>query len=103
MAGQNDNSRVQTLFEKGAVYLLGAVLSLVIWSFQEQIKRVEELESKVILIDKVKVDKTDLRELEERINKKIEGVQFTLISRQEMSENNILSRLDFYIRQSKDK
>lgn len=101
MAEQTDNSRVQTLFEKGAVYLLGAVLSLVIWSFQEQIKRVEELESKVILIDKVKVDRADLREVEDRLNKKMEGVQATLISRQEMSENNILSRLDFYIKQGK--
>lgn len=89
-------SRINSYWERAAIGLLAIVMSLVVWSFQEQGKRVENLEAKVIAMDKVKTDKGDLREVEDRLNSKMEGLRTDIIARQDLMQSNILSRLDLY-------
>ncbi len=88
--------RINTYWERAALGLMAIVMSLVVWSFQQQAAKVETLETKVIALDKVKIDKGDLREVEDRLNSKMEGLRTDIIARQDLMQSNILSRLDLY-------
>lgn len=91
--------RINTYWERAALGLMAIVMSLVVWSFQEQGKRVENLEAKVIAMDKVKVDRSDLKEVEERLNSKMDALKSDIIARQDLMQSSILSRLDMYFKQ----
>lgn len=91
--------RINTYWERAALGLMAIVISLVVWSFQEQGKRVENLEAKVIAMDKEKIGRGDLREVEERLNSKMDGLKSDIIARQELMQSSILSRLDMYFKQ----
>ena len=92
-------SRINSYWERAALGLMAIVMSLVVWSFQEQGKRVENLEAKVIAMDKVKVDRSDLKEVEERLNSKMDALKSDIIARQDLMQSSILSRLDMYFKQ----
>lgn len=99
MAQSNDaNSRIAEYWERGALYLIGVVLMFGVYSFQEQTKRLENLEAKVIYLDKSKVDKADLKEVEDRINTKIDGMKTAINDRQDIMQSSILARMDFYFK-----
>src|SRR5690606_19714694 len=91
--------RINTYWERAALGLMAVVMSLVVWSFQEQGKRVENLEAKVIAMDKVKVDRSDLKEVEERLNSQMDALKSDIIALQDLMQSSILSRLDMYIKQ----
>lgn len=91
--------RINTYWERAALGLMTIVMSLVVWSFQEQGKRVENLEAKVIAMDKVKVDRGDLKELEERLNSKMDALKSDILARQDLLQASIISRLDVYFKQ----
>ena len=90
MAENNADNRINLYWERIALFLIGIVLSLVVWVYQEQSKKIERLESTSLLLQTTKVDKTDLRELELRINSKIDGMK-----------SDIISRLDLYFKREK--
>ena len=79
------NSRINGYWERIALFLIGIVLSLVVWAYQEQGKKIERLESTALVLQTGKVDKADLRDVEDRINTKIDGMK-----------SDILSRLEWY-------
>ena len=93
--------RINTYWERAALGLMAIVLSLVVWTYQQQSSRVEALETKVIALDKVKVDKGDLREVEDRLNSKMDGLRTDIINRQDIMQSNILGRLDLYFQTKK--
>lgn len=84
-----NEGKPQGYWERAALFLLGIVLALTVYSFQEQSKKVEKLESTVIVLQTSKVDKGDLREVEDRINTNISAMK-----------SDILSRLDLYFQKS---
>lgn len=84
-----NEGKLQGYWERAALFLLGIVLALTVYSFQEQSKKVEKLESTVIVLQTSKVDKGDLREVEDRINTNISAMK-----------SDILSRLDLYFQKS---
>ena len=88
--------RINTYWERVALGLMAIVMSLIVWTYQQQSAKVEALETKVIALDKVKIDKGDLREVEDRLNSKMEGLRTDIIARQDLMQSNILSRLDLY-------
>lgn len=81
MSNETANSRINNFWERAALFFLTAVLSLTVWAFQEQGKKVEALEQRVLLIQTTKVDRGDLRDVEDRINSKIDGMKSDLIAR----------------------
>lgn len=91
--------RINTYWERAALGLMAIVMSLVVWSFQEQSKRVENLETKVISLDKEKIGRGDLREVEERLNSKMDGLKSDILARQDLLQASIISRLDVYFKQ----
>ena len=86
--------RINTYWERAALGLMAIVMSLIVWTYQQQSAKVEALETKVIALDKVKVDKGDLREVEDRLNSKMDGLRTDIINRQDIMQSNILGRLD---------
>lgn len=93
--------RINTYWERAALGLMAIVMSLIVWTYQQQSAKVETLETKVIALDKVKVDKGDLREVEDRLNSKMDGLRTDIINRQDIMQSNILGRLDLYFQTKK--
>ena len=93
--------RINTYWERAALGLMAIVMSLIVWTYQQQSAKVEALETKVIALDKVKVDKGDLREVEDRLNSKMDGLRTDIINRQDIMQSNILGRLDLYFQTKK--
>ena len=91
--------RINTYWERAALGLMAIVMSLVVWSFQQQAAKVETLETKVIALDKEKIGRGDLREVEERLNSKMDGLKSDILARQDILQANIISRLDMYFKQ----
>ncbi len=79
--------RINGYFERTALFLIGVVLSLTVWAFQEQSKKIERLETTVVMLQTTKVDRVDLRDLEDRFNSKIDGMK-----------SDIIQRLDLYFK-----
>lgn len=93
--------RINTYWERAALGLMAIVMSLIVWTYQQQSAKVEALETKVIALDKVKVDKGDLREVEDRLNSKMDGLRTDIINRQDIMQSNILGRLDLHFQTKK--
>ena len=93
--------RINTYWERAALGLMAIVMSLIVWTYQQQSAKVEALETKVIALDKVKVDRGDLREVEDRLNSKMDGLRTDIINRQDIMQSNILGRLDLYFQTKK--
>ena len=93
--------RINTLWERLAIAALGLVLSFTVYSFKEQATRIENLEQKVIAMDKIKTDRGDLKEVEERLSSTLQALKSDLIARQDIAQANILSRIDMYMQQTK--
>lgn len=68
-------------WERAALFLMGVILSLTVWAFQEQSKKIEKLEAVTILLQTTKVDRGDLKETEARINTTIEAMKSDIIAR----------------------
>lgn len=81
---------VKNTWERAALFLIGIVLSLTVWAFQEQSKRVEKLETTMIVMQTTKVDKDDLRLTEDRINSNISAMK-----------SDVIARIDLYFQKTK--
>lgn len=90
MSNETANSRINNYWERVALFLMGIVLALTVWAFQEQSKRVEKLEGTIIVLQTTKVDKGDLRDVEDRINSNISAMK-----------SDILARIDLYFQKTK--
>lgn len=86
----DSNARINNYWERVALFLMGTVLALTVWAFQEQSKRVEKLEGTIIVLQTTKVDKGDLRDVEDRINSNISAMK-----------SDILARIDLYFQKTK--
>lgn len=81
MSNDSANTRISAIWERMALGLLAIILGFTVWAFQAQTKKVEELEARVLVIQTSKVDRSDLRDVEDRINSKIDGMKSDLIAR----------------------
>lgn len=79
------NARINNLTERVAIGLLSLILGWGQVQYQEAKDRVKDLEIKVQTLYLEKVSKSDLREVEDRINSKIDGMK-----------SDLLARLDLY-------
>lgn len=92
MSNENSNSRINGYWERAALFLMGIVLAMTVWAFQEQSKKVERLEATVLVLQTGKVDRADLRDVEDRINSKIDGMKSDILSRLEMYFGRIANK-----------
>ena len=77
--------RINGLFEKFAIWAGGLLIAILFLAYQDQRADVARLEERVSFLYLDKVSKSDLKDTENRIMSRIEGVQ-----------SDILARLDLY-------
>jgi len=82
---ESANTRINNLYEKIAIGLLSVIIAWGQLQYQESKDRVKDLETKVQTLYLEKVSRGDLRDLEDRINSRIESMK-----------SDLLARLDLY-------
>ncbi len=82
---ESANSRINNLYEKLAIGLLTIMVGWMQIQYTESKEQMKDLETKVQTLYLEKVSKSDLREVEDRINSKIDGMK-----------SDLLARLDLY-------
>lgn len=75
------NGRLNALWEKLAIGLLTIIIGYQQLQYQEMRADIKDTQSKVVILTTSKVDRSDLRDLEDRINNKIDGMKTDLIAR----------------------
>lgn len=85
MSIESANTRINNLTERVAIGLLSLILGWGQLQYQEAKDRVKDLETKVQTLYLEKVSRGDLRDVEDRINSRIESMK-----------SDLLARLDLY-------
>ncbi len=97
------NARINLIWERVAIGLLTILLSILFMTYQSQKADIKELQGQVTALQMTKVSKEDLREVEQRINVKMDAMATNLISMGATNKADILSRLDFLFGAAKGK
>lgn len=85
METRNHDSRIATYWERFAIWIVGILLAMSAWMFVEQKGRIDGLEMKVQTLQVDKVSRQELKDLEDRLYKRMDGVK-----------TDIIDRLDWY-------
>jgi len=76
-------------WERASLFLMGIVLALTVWAFQEQAKKIEKLEAVALVLQTSKVEKSDLKDVEDRLSNSITAMK-----------SDILARIDLYFQKT---
>jgi len=90
------NSRISNLFEKACLALLSLFVSIMFISYQGINSDYKEMQATITQLQMIKVNKEDLREVEVRLNTKIESIGATLSANSMANKADILGRMDLY-------
>lgn len=90
------NSRISNLFEKACLALLSLFVSIMFISYQGIKSDYKEMQATITQLQMIKVNKEDLREVEVRLNTKIESLGATLSANSMANKADILGRMDLY-------
>lgn len=85
MSNESANLRISRYWERLALWGCSGIIALLSLAFMDQRTQVTKLEEKVNFLYLDKVSKSDLKETEDRLMKRIEGMG-----------SDILARLDIY-------
>lgn len=101
-SSQDDaNNRITILWERAAVWLCGAAIALLVVVYQDMKTTVDKLEERVQFLYLDKVSKQELKELADRMDRKIDAGNADVISRINRSNEDILSKIDLMIKAQK--
>lgn len=100
---QSANGRINNLWERASIGLLTFIVSCLFIYTTNQREDYKTLEEKVLTMQVGKVNKEDLREVENRLNTKMDAGFSNLISRSAMDKADVIARLDLYFQQAKNK
>lgn len=98
---QDANRRINNFAERAAIGLLSLVLSMVVYAYQGVVKDTKDLQAQVTTLQVNKVNREDLKEVENRLNNKIDAAFSSLAARGEANKLDVLQRLDLYFGQIK--
>lgn len=76
---QVTDSKLFQYWERAGIWLVAALLSLCAWMFLKQESKVEQLEVKVQALQVDKVSRQEMKELEDRLYKQMEGMKGDII------------------------
>lgn len=79
------DSKIYAYWERFAIYVVGLLCAVCAWIFLEQDSRIDALEIKVQALQVDKVSRQELKDLEDRIYKRMDGMK-----------GDIIDRLDWY-------
>lgn len=73
------DSKIAQYWEKGGGWLAMSLVALCVWLFLKQEAKVEQLEVKVHALQVDKVSRQELKELEDRLYKQMDGMKGDII------------------------
>lgn len=102
MSNPNDaNTRVTLLIERTCIALLGLCVTVMFLSYQGLTKDVKEANDKIILLQMTKAGKDDIREMEVRVNGRMDAGFSSLAQRIDSNQQDILRQFQFYFDKAK--
>lgn len=90
------NNRISNLFERACLALLTLFVSIMFMTYQGMKSDYKEMQASITQLQMIKVNKEDLREVEVRLNTKIESLGATLSANSMANKADILGRMDLY-------
>lgn len=91
----NDTSnRINNLFERLAIALLGILFTILFTAYQYQRTDFKALEEKVLVVQINKVNKEDLKDVESRLNTKMDAMSSSLSQEVRNIKSDILDRIN---------
>lgn len=91
----NDASnRINNLFERLAIALLGILFTILFTAYQYQRTDFKALEEKVLVVQINKVNKEDLKDVESRLNTKMDAMSSSLSQEVRNIKSDILDRIN---------
>lgn len=86
------DSKVAIYWERLAIYVVGILFGLCAWLFIQQDSRIDALEARVQALQIEKVNNQELKDLEDRFYKRMEGLK-----------GDIIDRIDWYFEGKKSR
>ncbi len=94
MSNDPANVRINNLFERASIALLGILFTVLFTAYQYQRTDYKSLEEKVLVMQMNKVNKEDLKDVESRLNIKMDAMSSSLSQEVRNIKSDILDRLD---------
>lgn len=94
---------IPDLFQKACLALLSLFVTIMFMSYQGIKSDYKEMQASITQLQMIKVNKEDLREVEVRLNTKIESLGATLSANSMANKADILGRMDLYFGSLKNK
>jgi len=99
----NANDRMNRLWERFAIGLLSVVLAWGLLTYQGLAKDVKDANDKIVLLQMDKVGKADMREMEIRVNSRMDANFSNLAQRVDANQQDIMRQLQLYFGNIKSK
>lgn len=96
MPNDSANIRINNLWERLCLGMLSLIVSALFLTYQGQRTDFKNLEEKVLTMQTGKVNREDLREVENRLNNKIDASISDLISRSAADKAEIIRTIELY-------
>lgn len=94
MSNDSGNNRINNLFERLAIALLGILFTILFTAYQYQRTDFKALEEKVLVVQINKVNKEDLKDVESRLNTKMDAMSSSLSQEVRNIKSDILDRIN---------
>lgn len=88
------NARINNLFERSCIALLGFLFTILFTAYQYQRTDFKQLEEKVISMQMNKVNREDLKEVESRLNIKMDALAVSMSQEVRNTRADIIDRID---------
>lgn len=97
----NEINSFPRLWERVALGLLSFIVAALFMFYQAQRSDFKSLEEKVLVMQTGKVNKEDLKDVESRLNNKIDASISNLIARSASDKADIIARLEYLLNSRK--
>lgn len=101
MSNDDANIRINNLWERLCLGMLSLIVSALFMTYQAQRSDFKSLEEKVLVMQTGKVNKEDLKDVESRLNNKIDASISNLIARSASDKADIIARLEYLLNSRK--
>lgn len=101
MSNESASTKIANLWERAALGLLSFIVAAMFTTYQGQRSDFKSLEEKVLVMQTGKVNKEDLKDVESRLNNKIDASISNLIARSASDKADIISRLEYLLNSRK--
>lgn len=88
------NHRINNLMERCAIALLGLLFSILFTAYQYQRADFKIIEEKVLVMQMNKVNKEDLKDVENRLNLKMDALAINMSQEVRNTRADIIDRID---------